>query len=113
MAEIKFHYIKSADYQEIPCHGAFGGVVPTGDRIFLALYSERPPIPRVIYQELDERGALTEELSEKRETKDGVVRTVHVGAFVDIAEATSLRDWLTSRIGELERTRDGHTGTSS
>jgi hypothetical protein len=45
--KLQFHYIKGPNYHEVPCHGAIGGVTPQG-KIWMSLYSERTPLPRVV-----------------------------------------------------------------
>jgi hypothetical protein len=46
-AKIQFHYIKGPDYREAACHGVIGGPTPAG-KVWLAFFSERGPIPRVV-----------------------------------------------------------------
>ena len=49
--KLQFHYIKGPNYRETPCHGAIGGVTPQ-KKIWMTLFSERGPIPRVVEFEI-------------------------------------------------------------
>lgn len=102
LPEIKFNFVKSAQYTEVPVHGAIGGVSPRGDTIYMAVYAERGPLPNIVVHSLDDEGHLGDELREKRLTKDGIVRTVHFGMHLSIDHASTLRDWLTRKIEERE-----------
>ena len=35
---LAFHYIKSPDYREIPCHGAIGGITSKGEILDVAFW---------------------------------------------------------------------------
>lgn len=100
MAEIEFHYIKVPDYREIPVHGAVGGLMPNGEGIFFALYSERSTLPQVAAYALSNEGQLGEEVPERRVSKDGVTRSLQVGAYLSVTQATALRDYLDRQITE-------------
>ena len=82
--------------------GAFGGITPNG-HIDINLYSERNPIPTLVFHPLTD-GKLGDEIRSERVTRDGVVRELEVGAVMDVRAARGLRDWLTSQIEELEKT---------
>jgi hypothetical protein len=104
-SQLLFHYIKTADYREIPCHGAIGNLTPNG-KIWVALYSERTPLPRAVgYQipvstdgspvKFDEGAAGPPTFIDSRE---GIVRNVEVSAYLDIDVAERLNKWLSDRI---------------
>ena len=101
--QMKFHFIKSPTFQEIPAHGAFGGVVPTGDKIAISFYSERSPLPTVVVHALSEKNELGDEDVTKRESKEGIVRTIHNVIYLDNAAAKAVHDWLGQRITEMEK----------
>lgn len=101
MPEIKFHFVKAADYREVPVHGAFGGLTPNARGLFVSVYSERAAIPQVIANEISTEGVLGDEIASAREGKEGVVRLVHFGMHMSIDEAQALRDWLTSKLDEF------------
>jgi hypothetical protein len=107
--KLQFHFIKSAEYREVPCDGAVGSVTPNRSRIFFALYAERGPVPRMIEYEL--AGAKKGDLVEFNEanakpsfvdTRAGVVRQIQVGTYLDLDTAKRLRDWLSGQIASLE-----------
>lgn len=79
----------------------------------MAVYSERHPIPTASFHELNADGTLGAEDEMKREGKDGVVRMVHAGFYLDAYEAKSLRDWLAARIVELEKKEPASERTQS
>lgn len=100
MAEIKFFFQKSPNFTEVPVHGAFGGISPHGNSIYMAVYSERSAIPTAVVHEISDDGRLGPEDREKRETKDGVIRTVHYGMHMTIEQAKLIRDWIDARLEE-------------
>ena len=57
---IDIHYMKTSDFREIACDGALGGPTPHG-KLWLAFYSERYPLPRVMRQKLAPSTERTEE----------------------------------------------------
>lgn len=107
-SKLQFHYIKGPAYRETACHGAIGGVTPQNE-IWMALYSERWPIPRVVEFEVPTaEGAATIEFNEAQavpshtEGRSGIIRHVEVGAYLDLEVATRLHDWLGKRITEVK-----------
>jgi hypothetical protein len=100
---LTFHYIKAPAYQEVHFHGAFGGIVPSGDRISLALFSERAPIPQESVHPLKEDGTLGEEIDELRVSKEDVVRTVNAVVYMDLTQAVVIRNWLDEKIKVLQQ----------
>lgn len=113
--KVQFHFIKGPSYREGACHGAVGGPTPQG-KIWMALYSERFPLPRSIEYHISppSEGTKTVQFDEKNagppasiDSRQGVVRIVEFGAYLDVQVAESLRDWLdaaikTIRAGGLE-----------
>jgi hypothetical protein len=102
--KIKFYYMKGPDFRTIHCDGAIGGITPRG-LVHLAVFSERLAIPKVTVQELTSEGRLGNELSNERETLDGIVRQMEVDLFFGEETAVKLREWLDERIKELQATR--------
>jgi hypothetical protein len=103
--KVKFHYIKSNLFRVVSGEGAIGSVSPHG-KIFFALYHERAAIPTGLTHFVSESGELGE-ISET-ETRGGIVRELEVGVLMDLADAIQLRDWLGSRISELQDVFDKH-----
>lgn len=103
--KIKFHYIKSNFFRVIHVDGVFGGVTPSAD-IFLALFSQRPPLPKMTVQAVLPDGNLGEEIMTERDSKEGIVREAEIGVNLDLAAAKALHVWLGERIELLEKTQD-------
>ena len=104
--EVKFHLIKAPDYREILVDGGFGGIQPSG-RIGLAVYTERTPIPRAQVQELSDEGTLGEELRERRESRDGLIRYVQAFLYMDYVAAKAIHQWLGERLATIEGASNG------
>ena len=100
------HYIKSAGYREVSCDGVMGGPTPQA-KLWMGFYTERFPIPRITYHTLkpEPGGAFTVDDSTIPvgvETREGVVRNIEVGTYMDLAVAQRLHAWLGDRIKDLE-----------
>lgn len=105
--KFRFHYIKGPHYREFPCHGAIGSLTPQG-KLWIALYSERYPLPRVVeYQvpmpaegqtqiQIHERGMTPSHV----DSREGVIRHVEASVYLDIEAAERLRDWLDLHIAQ-------------
>ena len=96
-------YIKSPHHQEIKVDGAIGGPSPTSDHIAMSVYTERNAIPQVVVHSLSEDGKLGDEILEKRETKDGVVRSVLATLHMNLRQSVAVRDWLSLQIDEIKK----------
>lgn len=108
-ATVQFHYIKGPNYHEVMCDGAIGGLTPQG-LLWLGLYAERGPLPRVVEYEVEaEEGATSVELNEtatkptRVETRHGIVRHVEVSAYLNMDAAVRLHKWLGKRIAEHKK----------
>jgi hypothetical protein len=73
---VTFHLSKTPDFQTHHADGILTGLSP-GRKVFLAFYTERPPIPTAITHRLDAEGALGEAVDSTG--KQGVVREIHTG----------------------------------
>jgi hypothetical protein len=111
--KLQFHYIKSPGFRETPCHGAMGGVTPQR-QIWMALFSERHAIPRVVEFDIEApEGAKTVEFNEgtatptRVEGRQGIIRQVEVCTYMDLDTATRLHKWLGERIAELRGAKEG------
>lgn len=109
--EITFHYIKSNHFRIVHADGAWGGITPRG-LLQINLYSERQPIPKQTVYPL-EGEKLGTELLDRRQSRDGPVREMEVGAMIDLNTARSLRNWLDEKIAELEKGLEQHVKGSS
>ena len=107
---IRIHYIKSPTFRTIHLDGAIGGVTPNG-HIHMAVYNERPAIPREQVFELSGEG-----LGPIVDTvgREGIVREMDVDILMSLREAKSVRNWLTRNIRKLEaRMKKAETDKSS
>lgn len=96
---VQFHYLKSPQFRTVTAEGFFGSVTPHG-KIYMAPYTERGALPRVIWQAVSPHGELGEVL--EVETRGGVVRELEVGIIIDRDDAVRFRDWLSNKILELD-----------
>lgn len=92
---IDFHYIKSPSYQEIPVHGAYGGVNVGNGNFAMSVFSERGPVPNRMTYAI-EGGELKDVVD--REGKEGVVRSVQAVLHFDINTAIALHEWFGEKI---------------
>jgi hypothetical protein len=99
---VSFHYIKSNHFRIVHADGAHGGLQPRG-HIEIFFFSERFPIPRLTVNPVTDDGKLGDEIRSEREVRDGVVREVEVGVFMNVHEARSLVQWLQDKIAEHEK----------
>ena len=98
--QVVFDYIKGSFFRSLRADGAVGGVTPNG-QIHMALYSERPAIPRRLVYEIQADGKLGKEVA--RESRQSIVREMDVDLFLTLSVAKSIHVWLGQRIEELER----------
>lgn len=99
--QIRFNYIKSAQFRVIHADGAIGGVTPNGF-IHMALFNERAAIPREIVKELKPDGTLGESIRDQTVSRQGLVREMDVDAIFDVATAERLSEWLSGMIKEVK-----------
>ena len=104
---IDVNYQKSLLFREISSDGVVGGPTPSG-QVWLAFYTERFPLPRIIRQNIipaDEPGEfrLSDEHGVPVELKSGIIRNVEIGVYLSVEAATQLRDWLSRNIDKISR----------
>jgi hypothetical protein len=102
---IPFHYIKSNFFRVVRADGAFGGITPQA-AIHVSLFSERRPIPQVVYYEITREGGLGGEITERREAREGMVREVEVDAVMEEGVAVAIHKWLGEKIEELRKVKE-------
>lgn len=108
--KLQFHYIKANDFRVVRVDGAHGGPTPRG-AIFMAVFSERVPIPELITQVVKDDGNLGEEVTEDRKSRKGIVREVEVGLMMDLPAAESIHTWLGDKIQVLKRLQTPDAGS--
>ena len=105
---IDIHYQKTPDFREVACDGALGGPTPQG-KVWLAFYSERFPLPRIVRQDLVvNEGAEAFTLDKNKpativETKRGIIRSVEFGVYMSVDTAADLYDWLGKMLKETKK----------
>lgn len=104
---VDINYIKSRDFREIGCDGVIGGPTPTS-KLWLAFFTERLPLPRIVRYNLVQSGQEGEfsvdpaQPGAPVEAREGVVRNVEFGVYLSIESAEQLRDWLGRNIDALK-----------
>lgn len=103
--KLRIEYQKSHAFRVIHADGAYGGTSPRL-QLFVAFYNERFPIPKVLTYETTASGGPVRELTDERESKEGVVREIEVGVLMDLAAAKGFLAWLTDEVSKLEKRRE-------
>jgi hypothetical protein len=106
---LQFHYIKGPTYREIAAHGVIGGVTPQG-KVWMALYTERGPLPRMVEYHVPPAGeGVTsiqfDELAKVPDfidSRQGVIRHVEVSTYMDIDFAERFHQWLGTQIEQIK-----------
>lgn len=114
---IDLNYLKTPDFREIACDGVVGGPTPQG-KIWVAFYTERFPLPRIVRHGLIETGPGEFKLDtsvapEQLDGRVGLIRNVEVGVYLSAATAKDLRDWLNKQIETLTGASDATQETRS
>jgi hypothetical protein len=102
--QAKFDYIKANSYRVVHADGAWGGITPTGN-IFMAIFSQRPAIPKQTVYEVMPEGRLGAELRDQRVSRDAIIREIEVGIQLDPSTAKVLLEWLREKIEILDKAR--------
>jgi hypothetical protein len=98
---LHFDYIKSNLFRVVHIDGVWGGLTTRG-LVNIALYCERPPIPKQTTHEFAPDGSLFE-VEELREVRNAAaIREIEVSATMEPAIAEQLRDLLIAAINELQ-----------
>jgi len=94
---IQFHHSKSPLFRTIHVDGVVGNVTPHLD-IYMSLYNEREPLPKRTAYFVEKDGSLGEEARDFRESKEGFVRELEIGAVISVETAIAIRNWLDKAI---------------
>jgi hypothetical protein len=90
-SSIKLYHEKGSLFRVIHVDGAIGGLTPARE-IFMSLFNQRAPIPKVIEQAITTEGQLGAELG--REGKSGIFRELEIGVVLTPATARQIAAWL-------------------
>src|SRR5437870_13056089 len=110
--KLRIEYQKSQSFRVIHADGAYGGTSPRL-QLFVAFYSERFPIPKVLTYEMGVKGAPEHEILEERDSKEGIIREVEVGVMLDINAAKGFAAWLNQQVEALEKRREEILGAQN
>ncbi len=92
--EVAFDFIKANDFRVVWADGAIGSITAHG-HVHIALYSERPAIPRRQVFKVDlETGALGELIPEKTIGRNAYVRELACDVMMTPDVARSMGQWL-------------------
>ncbi len=95
--EVVFHHIKEPYHLDLPVHGVFGGTNNANGRTFMAVFTERPPIPQEIHL-APLSGEGSKSVEETRTGKEGVIRSIGAVLHFDINTAIAIHEWLEGKI---------------
>ena len=104
--EISFELLKSNLFRVIHCDGIFGGVNPKGNQIRMTFFGERWPIPKKMVHRISDAGNLEEEIKERREVKNSVVRELEAEIVMDLETAISVHEWLGNQLTAVKSFTD-------
>ena len=106
--ELKFCFIKSQQYRNVPVNGVFGGITPH-HQIHMNLFTEHNAMPTAVYNRVEGHEGngvfLGPEILEKREGDSAVVRELEVGLIFNMETAVAMRTWLDDKIRQFEAER--------
>lgn len=96
---VSFDYIKSTGFQSLRADGVIGGPTPS-NHIHMALYSERPAIPRRMTYAVSDAGELGQLL--EVQSREAIVREMSADVFLDLKTAEAIHVWLGEQIRDLK-----------
>jgi len=98
-SSIKIYYRKANFFRVVHVDGALGGITPTRN-IFVSLYNQRNPLPRMIEQTLSPDGTLGDVID--RQGKVGLFREMEVGLVLTAPAAREIAKFLLAQATLLE-----------
>jgi len=96
---LTFKHREGQQFHVIHVDGIFGGPTPRG-LLYATLFTELPPVPSEVTQELLPSGTLGKELS--RSSDPAIQRRIEVGLIMDVQMCKAMRDWLSTQVDILE-----------
>jgi hypothetical protein len=93
-------YLKSQYFRVAHVDGAIGGPTPTG-HIHLALFSERPAIPRRLVLPLKD-GRPGEPIPEETVIRDGMIREMDIDLVMSVSAAEEVANLLTKIVADVK-----------
>lgn len=101
---LTFHLLKTPTFQTLHADGMFTSIAP-GERVFLAFYTERMPIPNTLEHEIKEDGALGERMG--MTGKRGIVREIHTGITLSLDTLDDLEKHIAEIRKQFQDQEDG------
>lgn len=100
-SEVTIHYQKSPQFHVVHADGVIGGSTPNGQYVYVAVYSERLPIPTTVTHSVTEVSAQGVKMGEvlAKEGKSGILRELEVGAYFSRDAAVAFHGWLGKTLG--------------
>lgn len=96
---VKFYYEKGHLFRVIHVDGVLGGLTQSR-HIFVSLYNQRQPLPKMVEQRLSPDGKLGEEVN--RDGKTGVFREMEIGLVMTPETAKEIAKFLLEHAKMLE-----------
>jgi hypothetical protein len=93
-------YLKSQYFRVAHVDGAIGGPTPSG-HIHLALFSERPAIPRRLVFPL-ENGKLGDPLPEEAIVREGMIREMDIDLMMSVSAAEEIAKLLNKMVADMK-----------
>jgi hypothetical protein len=101
-SRVSFEYIKSNFFRVVHVDGIHGGVSSDLD-IHMAVFTERPPIPKEVVHFVSADGRLEEEDRPARKSRHGFIREVDADIVFDINTARAVIGWLQEKVDEADK----------
>lgn len=97
--KLPIRYKQGANYRIYYADGALGSWSPRSN-LSIDFYIDRPPIPEVVIHEIegDQLGKVVDQVGDK-----GLNRERQFGLILSVQTAVELRDWLTKKIEEGQK----------
>lgn len=108
---IRFDLEKSQHFRVIYADGAVGGASPQGDKIHIAFYNERVPLPNVMVHRISPDGKLGDEIRPERKQREAIFREVEVDVILDIDNAESVAVWLLKHVADARQRKSKNGGS--
>lgn len=93
------HNIKNPLFRTVHVDGVIGGITPTG-LVNMNFYCQRNSIPKGSVFEKQTNGSL-KLINHLPDSKDGIIRELEFGVYLDLNTCKRLQLWLGQRIVEL------------
>jgi hypothetical protein len=104
-------YLKSQYFRVVHADGAIGGPTPTG-HIHLALFSERPAIPRRLVLPL-EGGKPGDPIPDETVVREGMIREMDIDVMMSVSAAEEIAKLLMKIVTDIKAALEGKISTET